>query len=930
MLGTHHFILIIISVLIAIISSYTALTLAERITDKHRSHKNIWILSASFNMGVGIFATHFIAMSAMHVTIPIKYDPILLFCAFCLAVVASYTTFYILYVPSMPKIILCGSIIMTGAGITLFHYMAIIAIQAPLKIQFLSLPFILSIIFALFFSSIGLGTFFHIKRTLKTTLNRKLYASFILGLSIILMHYTGMESIVYLPHSHLEKANGINTYLLAIIVALCTILIMCFALIFAIYDYQTLYRERRLRGQVKETEDRYKSLFEHNPDGIYSLDRNGALTNINKALEKMLGYSEEEFSTMTFHHVIEKSYLQATEAYFQLAIKGIPQYYETVANHKNGEIVPLHITNMPIIVEGEIIGVYGVAKNITKEKEATRLLEENNEKYHSLLDHNLDAVFEIDLMGVCKSVNKKAEELTLYSKAELLKMIYPANPIFISSQEKIPEFYSHVISRKSFHMEQKILNKLQQELIVDISVVPIEKQGEIDGVFIIVRDITEKKQIQQQMKKLAYTDQLTGLPNRHSFYIDLTEVIKNADKKKEKVAILAIDFDNFKYVNDQLGHQSGDKYLRKVAERMKSCLREQDLIARIGGDEFIIVLQDTSELVASNVAQQLLVTMNQPMTIRNHEIIVTLSIGISFYTHYTNNIEELIRQADIALYSAKENGKNNYQFFTKNLDLPIQRKQKIENALRVAIKYNEFTLFYQPQIEIQTGRVVGLEALLRWHPDFGEVKPAEFIPIAEETGLIIPIGEWVLLETCRQIKKWKQAGFNKIKVSFNVSARQFKDKDFFLKIKNRLLIEKVDPADLEIEITESVMLDLDEALPIIEELKKLGLKIAIDDFGAGYSSLNVLKKVEIDTLKIDKALIDDVIYSKRHRTILTAIINVGNKLEGTDVIVEGIDSKEQVDFLKAFSVIGQGYYYSHPLPPEQLEKEWLHIKGGNK
>jgi EAL domain-containing protein (putative c-di-GMP-specific phosphodiesterase class I) len=274
------------------------------------------------------------------------------------------------------------------------------------------------------------------------------------------------------------------------------------------------------------------------------------------------------------------------------------------------------------------------------------------------------------------------------------------------------------------------------------------------------------------------------------------------------------------------------------------------------------------------------------------------------------------------MYLAKEKGKNNYQFFTEDLNKKAIRKRQIKNALRLAIEQNEFKLFYQPQVDLQTGKLIGMEALLRWYPSFGIVSPVEFIPIAEETGLILPIGEWVIKEACLQIKKWKNQNRPKIKVSVNVSARQFKDEEFALKVKKILEDEKVDPSFIEFEITESVMLNAEESSLLIREIKEMGIKVAIDDFGAGYSSLSVIKNVEIDTLKIDQSLLENVMQNSRMMSMLEAIIGVGKTLN-TKIIVEGIETKEQLDLLNDFQIIGQGYFFSHPLPPEQLQDVWV-------
>ncbi|MGI2328915.1 EAL domain-containing protein [Planococcus sp. YIM B11945] len=677
--------------------------------------------------------------------------------------------------------------------------------------------------------------------------------------------------------------------------------------------------QKKTRKELIESQQLYLSLFEYNPDIVYSVDREGCITNVNRSITAILGYTENEFITMSFDKVISKENIALSWLHFEQALQGQPQNYEIVGVHKKGHPIPLDITNLPIMVDGEITGVFGIAKDISSEKQALQLLEENEEKYRSLFDHNLDAVFEIALDGSFKNVNKKAEELIQYSKEELYGMSYPS--LILDDVKSVYKSFLKVKKGNSLYVDQKLIDRFGNLIEVDVSAVPIKKQGKVDGAFSIVRNVTEKKQTQKKIQELAFTDHLTGLPNRHWFYNNVSEMVQKAKSQNHSIAMLLIDFDDFKSINDLLGHHGGDLFLRLVSKRLSACLREQDKISRLGGDEFIVLIEDISTEEVAELADRILREMNRPIFLFDHEILTTLSIGISMLSECTSNDEMLIRHADIAMYSAKEKGKNNFQFFTEDLNSQITRKLQLENALRKAIELQEFQLYYQPQIDLQTGRLIGLEALIRWHSGIGVISPAEFIPMAEETGLIVPIGEWVIEEACRQMKEWESKGFRKVKISVNVSARQFKDHNFSKKVRGILAQQKVDPSSFEIEITESVMLNIEESSKLIEDLKRLGIKIAIDDFGAGYSSLNVIKNVEIDTLKIDKSLIDEVLDNQRNMSILTAIIEVGKSLH-TDVVIEGIETKDQSEALKVFNVIGQGYFYSRPYPPDHLEQLW--------
>lgn len=682
---------------------------------------------------------------------------------------------------------------------------------------------------------------------------------------------------------------------------------------------QDLTEQNKSSRALDENQQRYGSLFKNNPDGVFSMDADGRLRDINLSLERILGYSLEELTTMKFHVVIDPDHLDMISLHFIKALSGTPQIYETIIIRKNGVKVPLKMTYVPIVVDEKITGVYGIAKDISKEKEALELLEENEEKYRSLFDYNSDAVFEMNQTGFFTDVNKMSEKISGYSKEELLTLAFPA--LIANDLERVNAFFSTVISGCPVTFEQLIRNKNGDLVEVDISAVPKRKKGKVNGVFVIVQDVSEKKRIQKKINELAFTDQLTGLPNRHWFYQNLGELVSRTQKQQKMIALLLIDFDNFKEINDVLGHHGGDLFLKQVSVRIQASLMKKAVISRLGGDEFIILVEGGTEEDVRQLTEQILEDMKQPIFLLGQEIEITLSIGISMESICISDEETLIRQADMAMYSAKEKGKNNYQFFTEDLNEKVISKLQLEKALNNALKQEEFQLYYQPQIDLRTGSLVGIEALIRWNSPTGLVSPAEFIPLAEETGLILPIGEWVIKEACRQMEIWEDEGRSKMKVSVNVSARQFKDANFSLKVKKILEEAKIDPQYLEIEITESVMMNIEESSFLIQELKKLGVKIAIDDFGAGYSSLNVIKNIEIDTLKIDKSLLDEVLSNQRNLFILTAIIDVGKNLHA-QVVVEGIEQEEQVIALREFDVVGQGYFYSRPLPADQLVRIW--------
>ncbi|TLM99756.1 EAL domain-containing protein, partial [bacterium] len=425
-----------------------------------------------------------------------------------------------------------------------------------------------------------------------------------------------------------------------------------------------------------------------------------------------------------------------------------------------------------------------------------------------------------------------------------------------------------------------------------------------------------------QMKHQAYHDPLTGLPNRVLFNDRLNMAMAHARRNKEMLAVLFFDLDQFKTVNDTLGHAAGDLLLTEVAVRLAGCLREKDTIARMGGDEFTMLLpQISNEDSAVRVARKVLEVLQQPWLINGHEFYITASIGIAIYPADGEDTETVMKHADIAMYRAKEKGRNNYQLFTPAMNSRIVERQAMENSLRHALERGEFTVYYQPQVHTGEGRINGMEALVRWqHPDLGLVAPDQFIPLAEETGLIVPIGEWVLYTACAQNKAWQEAGWPPMRVTVNISANQFRQHNLADTVVRVLEKTGLEPKWLELEITESTaMKDVDFTVSVLRELSAMGVRLAIDDFGTGYSSLNYLKRFPINTLKIDRFFVRDIMTSKEDAAIVTAIIVLGQNLN-LKVIAEGVETKEQMVFLKRRRCEEmQGYLFSKPVPAGDFE-----------
>jgi diguanylate cyclase (GGDEF)-like protein len=448
-------------------------------------------------------------------------------------------------------------------------------------------------------------------------------------------------------------------------------------------------------------------------------------------------------------------------------------------------------------------------------------------------------------------------------------------------------------------------------------------KGQCDGASILktVRYAIERKLADQHLTYLSHYDKLTGLANRELFQDRLAQAVSRADRSGNLVALLFLDLDRFKSINDTLGHLVGDELLIAVSNRLKTCVRKVDTIARLGGDEFTIVLEDVgSTFDAELVCRKIIESLEQPLEIQGQEIYATTSIGVTFFPSDATEVTGLIRNADAAMYRAKDEGRNKYHLFTADLNVRAVERLSIESALRHAIDRDELFLCYQPKVSLQTGEVLGVEALLRWHhPLRGLVSPVDFIPVAEETGLIIPIGEWVLRRACEDALRWAASGIDDVNVAVNLSARQFRQGDLQKTVEGVLYELRFDPNRLELEITESLLMDDTEASRVaLYNLKALGLAIYLDDFGTGYSSLAYLKKFPIDGLKIDRSFIRDIPGDSDDAAIARAIVALSAALR-LKVVAEGVETKAQLDFLLREGCDEvQGFLFSKPLPYDQF------------
>jgi diguanylate cyclase (GGDEF)-like protein/PAS domain S-box-containing protein len=547
---------------------------------------------------------------------------------------------------------------------------------------------------------------------------------------------------------------------------------------------------------------------------------------------------------------------------------------------------------------------------------------EQNERAQVTLNSIGDAVVSTDVAGNVTYLNIVAQTLTGWSQHEAAG--HPLEDVFriidgtTRAQAPNPmEFAIRENKTVSLTPNCVLIRRDGAESPIEDSAAPIhDRQGHVTGAVMVFHDVSAARAATLKMAYLAQHDSLTDLPNRILFNDRLTEAMTLASRYRRQLAVLFLDVDRFKHVNDSLGHDIGDRLLQSMAQRLLGCVRASDTVSRQGGDEFVILLSELTHAQDATVcADKILESLRAPHRIDKYDVQVTASIGIVTYPDDGTDCETLMKHADFAMYHAKDNGRDNRQFFKRDLNLRAVKRQALEDSMRHALEREEFSVHYQPKVNLESGEIVGVEALIRWlHPDLGLVSPAEFIPIAEECGLMIPIGRWVMGQACHQAQAWREIGLAPIRIAVNISAAELRARDFLKGVGVILEETGLDPHLLELELTETFLVQDSTAMSaVLHDLKRLGLKLALDDFGTGYSSLNHLRRFPIDTLKIDRSFVRNITTNSDDASIICAVISMGKNLH-MRVVAEGVETREQLTFLRDRECpFGQGYYFSQPV-----------------
>ena len=689
---------------------------------------------------------------------------------------------------------------------------------------------------------------------------------------------------------------------------------------------------------LRTSEQRYRLLAESISDVIFSTDDSLQLNYVSPSVSQVLGYDSEWALANGFHSLATnprqlsgfyellervRNALGDPQRLAELRAQFLPQLFVFDCLRADGQKIPVELRLVPMWDDsGRFEGLLGVGRDIGQQRRA----EKDLRMAATVFEHSTAAILVTDPAGYIVQVNHAFSRVSGYSSQQILDQL----PSMLTADTQQASHLAYVIKQLnqqgSWEGEVWLKRRNGEKFPAWVGITAVkDDEGDLVSYVCFFSDISERKASEQRIHRLAYYDALTQLPNRTLFQDRLHNALQHGERHNEWVALMFLDLDRFKPINDSLGHAAGDRMLKEVAVRLAACVDGDDTVARMGGDEFTLLLQSQVNREAAlkraiHVGEQILASLAQPFILEGREFFVSASIGIALSPQDGNELSQLMKNADTAMYHAKERGKNNFQFYQADMNASALERLELESDLRHALEQGEFKLYYQPQFSGDGKRLTGAEALLRWHhPQRGQVPPNDFIPVLEELGLVVQVGDWVLRESCRQLSEWHQAKVRVPKISVNLSARQFAEGDLDRRIAGIIQDSGIPPACLELELTESILMeDVANAMQTLAGLKRLGVCIAIDDFGTGYSSLNYLKQFPIDVLKIDRSFVDGLPHGEQDGQIARAIIAMAHSLNLT-VIAEGVETLAQLDFLRGHDCDEvQGFLLGRPMPAQQF------------
>ncbi|RKD27136.1 PAS domain S-box protein [Ammoniphilus oxalaticus] len=682
-------------------------------------------------------------------------------------------------------------------------------------------------------------------------------------------------------------------------------------------------KDEKLKDVLRELADIKFALDQSSIVAI--TDHRGKILEVNEQFCKISQYDREELLGQD-HRIVNSDYHSSDffrDMWATIATGNIWRG-EVKNKAKDGSFYWVDTTIVPFLDDdGRPYQYISLRNEITDRKRMEQELRRNEEKYRLITENSSDLISIIDGEANFQYVSPThtihlGHRLTELESGNLLQWVHPEDREIVSHGIQQMSVTKMMSSQLEFRVQKKSGNYIDVEARVSSI---LNETGYVLSFVLVMRDITDRKQSEQKIYHLAYHDTLTQLPNRRLFMDRIRKEVRYAKQFQSQLAIIFLDVDRFKQINDSWGHESGDLVLTEVGKRIKQSIRSNDLLARMGGDEFTVMLTNITDMKeAEQVAKRILDSFQKPIKIGKKKHTITCSLGISFFPSDGKSAEELIKRADMALYAVKDQGRNGYLFFDSEMEQRSLERILLEYELKKAIELEQFYMDYQPKVDLSTGCLVGMEALVRWkHPELGRIAPNKFIPVAEDTGLIVPLGEWIMRRGCEQAVEWQRAGYPPVKLSINLSVRQLFEPDLLPQIKAVLKDTGLEPQWLEFEVTESVFADLEDASIILQQIRALGIHISMDDFGTGYSSFSYLQHLPIDTLKIDPSFVRDIHLKKESQAIVKGILSIAETLN-LNVIAEGIETIEQLTVLSEDGCSqGQGYLFSRPLSSQQFE-----------
>ncbi|MDE2481482.1 MAG: EAL domain-containing protein [bacterium] len=717
---------------------------------------------------------------------------------------------------------------------------------------------------------------------------------------------------------------------------------------FSIIRDETEQRVAQARIELQEraladSEARLRSLFAHNPDGVLALTTDGTIVDVNDACLRLGNFPREAVIGERFHRFLPAHEIERVDRAFKRAVTGEPVSLTMESFRIDGSPLEFDVTMIPQFAAGDLVGVYSVLQDITEQRIAERRAEMQSRRIRNLYFISASGDYPDVRMRASLEMGCQAFDLTAGAVVEVSDGVPRIEGIFRDpnaesvGDEEIVEMAARACALSGTPLPVLFDNGVALRIDVageaygaivfatapgsnrDLS----STDGDLLGLIaMLIAGTLDRSRQRARLRAMAYYDTLTGLPNRVFLAEKLRDAIEVAQSRMTRVAVLFFDLDRFKDVNDTLGHARGDRLLQLVAERLAAELDDRATIARMGGDEFVILLTDCRDADhARDVAEHIIGAISEPFPLDEYEQFISTSIGIAIYPEDGRDDQTLIKNADIAMYRAKDRGRNGYYFYNPTLEAPIHMRLSQEKLLRRALDLDEFVVYYQPQIDLRSGEIVSVEALVRWnHPKSGLIEPSHFIPSAELSGLIVPLGDWILGTAAKQVQRWQQS-LGTFRLAVNLSGRQFHQRDLRKRVLQRIEEAQLDPSLLEVEITESVaMSDAAQTVGIVRDLKASGIRIAVDDFGTGYSSLAYLRRFALDVLKIDGSFVVGVGHEAFDETIVKTVVGMAHSL-GLEVVAEGVETRDQLTFLTENACdIVQGYAISPPLPAHEFEE----------